>query len=650
MEKKSGGASELSELLKSAWEIVASIDWSSPTLTSSLAVVLLACLIAYAVLLTLKQALELVAKIKEHSDGLGLNWFLSKDDKLRIRKRAQFCNVLKADLANIAKAENWNDQYFAELEAEVESEGAYYATALDKWRGKKSSGLRRVPSLTTALRTSADQTLLVVGDPGGGKSVAMRHLAHHLLEKTIKSHQVNAPIPLYINLKELPPIKEDEFTFDHIKQFVIDHVRRGDGDTAAYLKENWDRLKLEAGWVFIFDSFDEIPTVLHAPIGSSEIQKHATVVSKFLTGMIPCRGILASREYKGPDSLPWPKFRILPLSEDRQRRLINNSFLPDNNRDTVREHVLLSSSAIYRNPLFLSLLCRFVKDEGTAPTTDHDMLLRHIERLANREEDYIHRKYKITPAELIDGARTIAVLFAENPLMGLAPTQTEIVKNLLGTPIPTGNIENLLSALVEVKIGRVDVKEARAGDRRFTFSHRRYQESLFVQFLAQNPTHISARDLLVDSRWREYTVALLQSQDLSTLAGLLGDAEIQLSTFSDPATSRISFTHPTVGELIYYDKVDDFLRYLINILQEGLGQRLKDVPDSLKAAVYSAIHYRYELGDEVDRQRVLPSSGLLPQQKLIDLLHDSLVHGSSLAKKLCISNFPYLVQVPARLS
>lgn len=56
-------------------------------------------------------------------------------------KRKQFCAVLDAYLA---KAENWNDQYFTDLEAEVETEGGYYATALDKLRRRKSFGLRKI--------------------------------------------------------------------------------------------------------------------------------------------------------------------------------------------------------------------------------------------------------------------------------------------------------------------------------------------------------------------------------------------------------------------------------------------------------------------------------------------------------------------------
>ena len=142
----------------------------------------------------------------------------------------------------------------------------------------------------------------------------------------------------------------------------------------------------------------------------------------------------------------------------------------------------------------------------------------HIDRLARRDEDYVRRKYSLTPDQLIEGAIIIAVLFAENRNLSLAPTQTEIAAELNSNCIPGGNLENMLGALQDVKIGRSDVQEARAGDRRFTFSHRRYQETLFVRHLTKTANYLTPHELLTDTRWREYSVTLLQTQDLAIIS------------------------------------------------------------------------------------------------------------------------------------
>ncbi|UVG19125.1 hypothetical protein [Klebsiella quasipneumoniae] len=103
------------------------------------------------ILKTICALIEQLAKFLESYKSSGFPIWLNKDNKIRVRKRKQFCAVLDADLSYLAKAENWNDQYFTDLEAEVETEGGYYASALDKLRRKKSFGLRKERSLIRAI-------------------------------------------------------------------------------------------------------------------------------------------------------------------------------------------------------------------------------------------------------------------------------------------------------------------------------------------------------------------------------------------------------------------------------------------------------------------------------------------------------------------
>src|SRR5947209_6919456 len=87
---------------------------------------------------------EVLAKIKESWKALGFPVTLSPEKRLEIRRRQQFCSVMRGDVALLNKAENWNDQFFTDLEAEVEAEGGYYSSALHRLVGRQSHGLRRV--------------------------------------------------------------------------------------------------------------------------------------------------------------------------------------------------------------------------------------------------------------------------------------------------------------------------------------------------------------------------------------------------------------------------------------------------------------------------------------------------------------------------
>jgi hypothetical protein len=501
-------ATSLREAFLALWHFLRQFDWGSPQawlLRGSIAAVCIA-LFVWAI----KYVLEHLVSLAEAWAKLGLPVpFRTREQKTFLRRRQQFCRVLCSDLDQLNKFESWNDQQFTDLEAEVETDGWYYATRLDRLRRKRTLGQRRVPSLMSAIVSSAEQCLLVIGEPGSGKSVALRHLARELAAEGTKSNNLHAPIPLYVNLKELPA-SGDGPSADWIRDFVVENVRRGDADTAQYVRDHW-RSHMEQGlWLFLFDSFDEIPAIMHAPAESTALDAHANALRLFLSGMSDCRGVLASREFKGPRTLPWPKLRILALTDAKQREFVGNWYFDPTRQRVVIRHANGRGRLAFKNPLFLSLLCRYVKEEGAAPDSDHTLVHQHLMRMTQRECDRTQQRFGLSPEQLMSGATWLAALFARESSLSLAPTYDEI-----GAFAPDGiaslRYDTVLDALVDAKIGRTDVRESKRGDRRFSFAHRRYQEVLFVQHLSSNLEEISPDELLSTPYWREYCVALLQT-------------------------------------------------------------------------------------------------------------------------------------------
>lgn len=586
-------------------------------------------LVAAAVLLfwASSMLLESVLKFLQHIQKTGVWFTVDKRTRTKIRKRQNFCRTLNGDLAVLAKKENWNDQFFADLEAEVEAEGAYYKSTFHRLIGKKVHGLRRAPSLIHAIQTSGEQALLLIGDPGSGKSVALRHLAHQMAADGETSSSADAKVPLYINLKEIKA--SARIDGDAIKQFVLDNIRRGDSDTAAFVKENWDDYRDRGIWFFLFDSFDEIPAVLHAPTGSAVVREYSEAIRVFLTGMGECRSVLASRLYKGPQELPWQKFRILPLSASRQEELVERSFLEDEQKDVVRQFVAAAESTLCDNPLFLTLICRYVKDLGRPPLNDLDLLAGHIGRLAHRDADYIERAYRLTPEQLMEGSTKLAVLFAEEPALSLAPTRDDIrrIVTAKNIQLPGDELEVLLAAVVDVKIGRSDVEEARPGDRRFTFSHRRYQETLFVRHLIAHPDYVSPTELLTNTRWRDYAVTLLQTQPLQAIGALLAEAEKLLLGWDSSAHEHLVVTAEH-GVVSYFQWSEDGEVHLLTLLQEGMARRLGDIPPSLCVAAERLLMRRWKDGDWHDRETVVILGGLLPHEQLVNVLTFAVEQGT----------------------
>jgi hypothetical protein len=98
---------------------------------------------------------------------------------------------LRNDLDLLDRQTDWRATEFVPLDAEVEV-----------FRGDRRSV--SVVDLYEGLRRNRDSHLFVVlGDPGAGKSVALRNLARNLLNEVSRTGR----IPVYINLKEWRPEK-----------------------------------------------------------------------------------------------------------------------------------------------------------------------------------------------------------------------------------------------------------------------------------------------------------------------------------------------------------------------------------------------------------------------------------------------------------
>lgn len=122
-----------------------------------------------------------------------------------------------------------------------------------------------------------------------------------------------------------------------------------------------------------------------------------------MDGMGSCRGVLASREYKGPEALPWKQLRILALDSKHKDELIENTSLDPQQKDHVRRHLAGVDNGMFGNPLFLSLLCRYIKKNSEGPTNDLDLLGSHIRSLAERDPRYLLDRYSLSPKALLNG-------------------------------------------------------------------------------------------------------------------------------------------------------------------------------------------------------------------------------------------------------
>ena len=148
-----------------------------------------------------------------------------------------FCDHLTRHLNNLDAEANWSDAHFTHIEAEVE------VITNDK-------KLRRITNFLSALRKDKkSKVFLVLGDPGAGKSVALRKLCRDLLKEVASTNK----IPLYINLREWRVAQEwteeNPPTYEDFYNFVLANLKGRDVFADEFIDSYFKRL-FENGHIF----------------------------------------------------------------------------------------------------------------------------------------------------------------------------------------------------------------------------------------------------------------------------------------------------------------------------------------------------------------------------------------------------------------
>jgi hypothetical protein len=456
--------------------------------------------------------------------------FYDKEQKRRRYRRQLFADHIESEIRYLNSRESWNDNRFAELEAEVDAEGSRKIFGWIKINFGSGTRLRREKSLSMAISRTAVPLVLLEGDPGSGKSVALRHVAQKIARRATKSRSLQSVIPLYINLKNLKREEGKVVDRNFIGDFVLKSINRiNDRDIDEFLKDEFQDGLEEGSWFFLFDSFDEIPEILSSTEADNTIRLYAEAIRDFLYGMNKCRGIVASREYKGPRYLGWPKFRIVPLTENRREELIKRTNLPSTIQENIHAGISFASvefRAMTSNPMFLSLLCEYMqRPDAEFPQYTHIVYEEYISKRLSRDEDRLKMRFGKLPSELRNAAEKIAFCMTADVGLGLSPTIESLKLSTEKLNLSLGqNFDIYIEALEYLKLARID-KQLDENVKLFTFSHRRFQEYFATAIVLREPSRVTAKELLMNAQWRETAVTLLQTQDLSKLTDIILTAE-----------------------------------------------------------------------------------------------------------------------------
>lgn len=586
----------------------------------------------------------------------------------RIQNRQLFADHILGRMERLNRQEDWKDRRYADLEAEVEADANWRTPGLLRLFRRTSSGLRREPSLAAALERAQDKVILLEGDPGSGKSVSLRHLAEMLAERAKKRRNPKTIIPIYINLKGLERQPGEPVDKRLIENFILETLHEAaDRDVEVFIDDEYLRGLREGTWLFLFDSFDELPEVLSATDDSHIIRSYSDALADFLQLPNKCRGIIASRQFKSPVDADWPRFRILELSDAHRLELIKKMRL-----DKAQVNELLSELAIASpemrqmagNPMLLALLCEHVKGGYTFPQNTHTVFETYITNRLQRDSIRLMRKYGLEAGLLRTVAENVAFCMTAVTKLGLKPTREQLRDAMQQQALPIPNeLESYLDALEFIKLAKQEEVTTPGGQKPFTFAHRRFQEYFATCVVLREPDRVSLDSLLLNARWRETAVVLCQTHTSSVLPPLIQRADELLHEMIGSIPNVSSFDLTTLVEKGEEEtaKSEDqpipqapsrfnwpqYSIHLLSLLQSAFSVRLQELPLSIREDAARMLVCATKTGLIKDKLIALEIAGVVPTPVLLWMVRDAFDSRSRLRNNVAYLQVARLDTLPA---
>lgn len=460
--------------------------------------------------------------------GRAISHFHNPEKKRRVRLRKRFADHLESQIRLLNNQEEWSDARFAELEAEVEFEGSGRSSILRIL--KRTDGVRRARSLSQALEVSDERLIILQGDPGSGKSVALRHLASRLAKRAATSSSPRSLLPVYVNLREWKIAPGEIVDTQAVHRLVANSLNKVNlRDVAVFVEDNFEKGLEDGTWLFLFDSFDEIPEVLSSSEVDDSIQRYRDALYQFLNDLNnTCRGIVASRNFRGPSTYGLATFRITPLSVKRRTQLIKKAELGLETRRAFLAALPTAEDAIQQlvdNPMFLGLLCEQLRDGGPFPTNSYTVFEDYVSRRLERDSPAVQRRFAVTAEQLRATAEEVAFTIGIEPSLGLSPSVDALAAAMAARGLPAGkHLTAGLSALVYTKLMRTDANQQDPNLQQVAFSHRRFQEYFATCVVLKDLQAVPPRILLKDARWRETAVTIFQTQPTASVRPVIESA------------------------------------------------------------------------------------------------------------------------------
>ena len=391
---------------------------------------------------------------------------------------------------------------------------------LHRQRRNRNTEKQNTEKQTQNLRSSLDvanqkQYLLLLGEPGCGKSTFLRWLGYEALTSMGKGNYRHLCFPLFIPLRycRTEPIALLQLVAEPLSRCGFPQPQR-----LAHI------LLTQGQCLLLWDGLDEVPAPLFPQMQAAiEAFVEQYPKNRYVLSCRKSASYISLKRFATVDLAPLNSSQVATLI--RQHLLIFLGVVPDLVVHLKNLMVGLGStrlSDLTWNPLFLVMLCRVYSQTQQLPGNPSavyreaiDLLLEAVDpsgsNLQRLQESTINAE--IEKALLSESA--YQGLISQQLLYPAAQFETQTQNFLEETLSLTSQPNGLRLIQRLIKYGLLVGIEQAPTDRYYSFTHRSLQEYLCARYLAQYDTAIDpvVTHHITDLHWREVFILLAAQVD-----------------------------------------------------------------------------------------------------------------------------------------
>jgi len=472
------------------------------------------------------------------------------------------------------------------------------------------------------------EPLVLLGDPGTGKTMTLQQTAMVLFDSEIK--RVFPIVTLYVRLGEFyveGPVGPEE-VWSYVKASVSPQI-------SPYL----DALDSTNRLIVLFDGMDEMSRERYG--------EHTEALSLFAASRRGrTKALFSCRITDFSPKFMHRRLVLLPFNHE-QISLYLKRYIPSfpitiegqawSLRRLVRELVRGSLPMEATNPFVLWLLCYQLQQKGSWPASRVELLRYYIEQnFFRKSEDLEDEEGRFPP---VDQALSAWSLFAYT-ITSLNRGAAIAVRTLVDASSGKGiDVEQM------IRIGKRCgvLQESMSGEeRQIRFEHHRFQEFFTALFIKESGAQINWLEKLDAPRWQETMVNVILmgggEDAIRTLAEAI-EAEVDgpISALVDATKSHavpetkyeeqfwtekranvVSYSFSRESETLVADRIELASRI---VRQAGSSSAVKAI---LTETLKKAVNFLAEYGNPITQVKMMRACQNVPSVDLIEVLQGSL--------------------------